>query len=214
MAISYLDKAKELKKLGLIDFAIPRKGKEHHLTPSQKGRITKAFKQNSEIIKNPQGFQRVSVSRKTARAVAPDTPLQVKRGKKTTVYIPKEKNETVKMLKGGVIRRRRGDYEIKVYPAGWNMLKTADKLFARKLKRNEFVTAQIGTSAHFNQTFTSKIQLMNYLQAWQPKDKKYIGRKDELIAHFSLVKVRNDPDYIQTRIMDEFEDEDEDEDDF
>lgn len=213
MALSYLDKAKELKKLGLIDFAIPRKGKEHHLTPTQKGRITKAFKQNSEIIKNPQDFQKVSVSRKTAKQLD-SAALIVKRSKKSTAYIPKEKNQEIRVLKGGIIRKRKGDYEIKVYPAGWDTLKTADKLFARKLKRNEYVTAQIGDHAHFNRTFTSKNDLLNYLQGWQPKDPR--TNKSDLITKFALVKVRDDPDYISSRFMEEFDEDDEefDEDDY
>lgn len=208
MALSYLDKAKELKKLGLIDFAIPRKGKEHHLTPAQKGRITKAFKQNSEVIKNPQDFQRVSVSRKTAKALD-SAKLIVKRAKKSNAYIPKEKNQEIRVLKGGIIRKRKGDYEIKVYPAGWDTLKTADKLFKKKLKRGEYVTAQIGDHAHFNRTFTSKAEMLNYLHNWQPKDPR--TNKSDLITKFALVKVRNDPDYVFKIGMDEDEDEDYDE---
>ncbi len=208
MALSYIDKAKELKKLGLIDFAIPRKGKEHHLTPSQKGRITIAFKQNSEVIKNPQDFQRVSVSRKTAKALD-SAALIVRKAKKSTAYIPMEKNQEIRVLKGGIIRKRKGDYEIKVYPAGWDTLKTADKLFKKKLKRGEYVTAQIGDHAHFNRTFTNKAEMLNYLHNWQPKDPR--TNKSDLITKFALVKVRNDPDYVFKIGMDEDEDyEDED----
>ena len=117
-------------------------------------------------------------------------------------------------MKGGIIRKRKGDYEIKVYPAGWDTLKTADKLFARKLKRNEYVTAQIGDHAHFNRTFTSKNDLLNYLQGWQPKDPR--TNKSDLITKFALVKVRDDPDYISSRFMEEFDEDDEefDEDDY
>lgn len=198
--------------MGLIDFAIPRKGKEHHLSPQQKAKITRQYEKNKPIIKNPQDYEKRSVSKKTARLLD-SAALKVSKGKRSTVFIPKSKGEEIKILKGGIVRRRKGDYEIKVYPAGWRMLETADKLFAKKLKWNEYVTAQIGKNGHFHQTFTSKTQLLNYLHNWQPKDKKYRGRKDELIAQFSLVKVRDDPDYISGRVMEEFdEDEDFDED--
>lgn len=83
------------------------------------------------------------------------------------------------------------------------MLETADKLFSRKLKRNEYVMVQIGKNAPFFKTFTDKRQLLNYLQSWQPKDKN--KTKEELIEHFALVRV-NDPRYMAD--VDDDEDED------
>lgn len=201
-----MNKAKKLKQLGLIDFAIPRKGKEHHLTPAQKGQITKLANKNKAILTNPQDYAVKSVSRKTA-SLLDSAALKVKKGKKTTVFIPREKDESVKILRNGVLQKTKGAYRKKIYPAGWNMLETADKIFKKKLRQNEYVMIQIGKNAPFFRTFTNKIQLLNYLQAWQPKDKN--KTKEDLIEHFSLVTVR-DPAYEFDETGDEDEDEDED----
>lgn len=198
-----MDKAKKLKQLGLIDFAIPRKGKEHHLTPAQKGQITKFANKHKSILNNPQGYAVRHVSKATAKTLDL-AALKVKKGKRVTAFIPHEKNETVQILKNGVVKKSKGDYVKRIYPAGWNMLETADKIFKRKLRRGEYVMVQIGKNAPFMQTFTSKIQLLNYLQAWQPKDKN--KTKEQLISHFALVTVR-DPQYMDG----DYEDEDESE---
>jgi hypothetical protein len=188
MASSYKEKAKKLKKAGLLDIDLRKK-----LSPSEKGLITKRFTQNSSIMNNLQDYAIRFVSKSTAKKVEGDR-LRIKtKSGKVKLFIPLDtKNQSVKIKKGKMIKSD-GQYSETIYKAGWKFQETATHIFKKKLERNEYVQIKIGGNRPISRTFKDMTALMNYAASFMPKD-KYKGKtqlevKSELIEYFSIVKV-------------------------
>lgn len=179
------------------------------MTPADKARVTRNYNKYRDIVNHPENYERISVSRKTAKIADWDIVRKATKSK-VTIWVPKESDASVK------IKRRRVAGEImpvaifdypthteKVYPGGQKFFQVAEQVFTTEHDPRHWITARIGENSSFRTArFDDRNALMNYLQAWQPKDKSWVGRKHELIRHFSVVTLKyhknpfQDDDYI------------------
>lgn len=179
------------------------------MTPQQKAAITRKHNKHKSVLNNLQDFARVIVNSNTAKKIDADSMRVKTKTGKVALFIHKEKDQRVKVKRGRVIKESQ-QYREEVYPGGWNFFDNAQKVFKKKLKRNEYITVKIGDHQAFNRSFKDINSLLNYMAAWTPKDKKTAkGRarlKEELISHISIVKVKNAHLSVYDD-MDDFEDE-------
>lgn len=185
-------RAKKLKAAGLIDIDLRLK-----MTPAQKAAVTRKYNQCRDIVNHPENYEKISVSPKTAKTADWDIARKAT-AKKVSLWIPKEDNGAAKIKRervaGKILPVLILDYPThteKVYPGGFRFFEVAEKVFTKEHDPRHWITARIGENASFKTArFDDRAALMNYLQAWQPKDARWKDRKHELIKHFSVVTLK------------------------
>lgn len=168
----------------MIDIDLRKK-----LTRQQKSAITRKHNKHKTIVTHLQAFAQRIVNKSTAKEI--DTAaLKVKtKSGKIKLFIPTPEGQTAHIKKGRVVIESK-NYREEIYPGGWNFFKNAEKLFKKKLVKNEYITVRIGDNNSFNRTFKDINSLLFYMREWQPKDP--LETKENLIGHISIVKVKDD----------------------
>lgn len=185
MAKSYKERAKELKRAGLLDIDLRKT-----ITPAIKSSITQRYNNNKAVLNHLQDFTVKIVSRQTAKNLEL-APIKTKtKSGRVKVFIPNPEHGTVRVKKGGRIQIQTADYEETVYKAGKDLEKTIKKVFAKKLGPKEYVTARFGKHNRFSLTFDNPYQLLFYLREFEPSDED--TDKDELFTHLSITRVRDE----------------------
>lgn len=177
----YVEAAKRLRAFGLGgNFNLARK-----LSPQQKSAITRKYQQYQSIVDYADNYQILTVKNKTAKEITVAAKkIPIKNKGKTKLIVPIEKGQKVSIKRGNVVFSG-GGFNEEVFKGGWDFFKNADKVFAKKLKKNEFVTVRVGDNRPFNMRFKDKTSLLNYMQAWTPKDQQ----KEKLISHISITRL-------------------------
>lgn len=169
------------------------------LSPQQKGAITRQYEKYRSIVNYPENYTVKQVKNSTAEKITiAAKKVKAEKGK-TKLIIPIEKGQTVKIKKGNVIFTG-GGFSEEVYPGGFEFFKNAEKAFAKKLKKNEYITMRVGDNRPFSRIFKSMGELMNYAQGWNPDDWRKLGNsksdmkkraklKNDLISHVSITRI-------------------------
>lgn len=187
---SPIEKAKALKKIGMI----PSYDLRRDLTKSQRSYISRLWNNYHEIATTPDKFFKRSVSNKTLKLARQNAvaSYKAKGAKKGAVFVPKDFYRKMS-IKNNIITlhseeknfdKRR---QILLTPTE-KFLDRVKYIFDKGLGRNEFVQLRIGSSAYFGQTFDNYGELHRYISAWQPKDSKWQGRRDELINQINIIR--------------------------
>lgn len=183
----YKARAKQLKKAGFVDYDLRRA----EFTKAEKARIRKLYASNSEIVNNPDKFQKIRAGKKT-RAAAKKSGLAVS---KSAVYVEKGNYSSVKIVhrKGVAIVRKANSERVITEKLihGEALLNELEKVGKKKLPANCYMTVRIGKNNPFKSVFRSADQLLYYLtNVFQPADDG--ADIDDLIAGMSLVKFCGD----------------------
>ena len=163
------------------------------MTAGQKSAVTRKYNECRDIVNHPENYERISVSKKTAKIADWDVARK-STGKKVSLFIPKESNGHARISRSGVLPiliLEYPDYIERVYPGGEKFFEVAEKVFKKEHDPRHWITARIGENASFKTArFDDRMALMNYLRNWEPKDISQRGRKHELIKHFSVVTLK------------------------
>jgi len=161
----YIDKAKELKRLGVISYDL-----RSTLSSAQKGNITRQYEKYGGFIENPHLFHAPHVKTKSAKSL------------KSSGYLVTPKGRAIIPLKGNSIARISASGEIRFEKPGEKsrtLLRRGNETFLERLKRamnrklanNQMVTVKIGDNSPFNKSrFSSYAELYFYLQDFEPDD--------------------------------------------
>jgi len=173
----FKNKAKKLKKAGIINFDLRKK-----LNNGQKAAISRQFTAFSKVL--DKDYTRRSVSKAKAKKFK-KAGYHVHNNR---VWLPTDgfdsKNIKIKTNSvdyGGPKAHKRRIVQL---TTGEDFLPKLKALSNKKLKKNEFVTVQIGDDNPFWTLFTSYEDLLNYIAAWNPDD--HDDMRDELIAKMSI----------------------------
>lgn len=167
------------------------------LTPNEKRKITATYNARQSLFDHPAEFQRVTVKNKTSKSITGAAVKIKKIGKgKTDLYIPIEKGEKAKVIRGEIVKTK-GRMKETIKGAGWDLHEKARRAF-EKLKPGQAISFQIGGSPKFSRFYTSAADFnaaMNYLRAnngnWNTGPNGTKGNVDPLIEHFSVVVFDN-----------------------
>ena len=177
---NYVEAAKRLRAFGLGgNFNLARK-----LSPQQKSAITRKYQQYQSIVDYADNYQILTVKNKTAKDISIAAKKIKLKGGKTKMIVPIEKGQKVSIKKGRAVFTG-GGFNEEVYKGGFEFFENAKKVFAKKLKKNEYVTVRIGDARPFNMHFKDINSLLNYMQAWTPKE----DQKEKLISHISITRL-------------------------
>lgn len=190
----YLSRAKALKKIG----ALPKgysTAKTHAYTDSEKRHIRRLWQNFNEIATAPDRFFVRDVSARTGR-LAKESGLATyksKGSKKSKIYVAKDYYQSIEIKNNqiilGVEEQKVSKRRTILLTPRKNVLDRIQYLMETKpLKKYEYVQARIGNNAPFH-TLYDYGDFLNYMTAWQPKDEKWQGRKDELLTQLSIASV-------------------------
>ena len=179
-SFDYKEAAKRLRSFGLGGDYDLRFG----LSPQQKSAITRKYNQFKSIVDYTDNYQILTVKNKTAKEISVAAKkIKLKNGK-TKLIVPIEKGQKVTIKRGRAVFSG-GGFNEEVYKGGLDFFNNAKKVFAKKLKKNEYVTVRIGDARPFNMHFKDMNSLLNYMQAWTPKE----DQKEKLISHISITRL-------------------------
>jgi hypothetical protein len=178
-SFNYKEAAKRLRSFGLGGDYDLRRG----FTPQQKSAITRNYNRYKSIVDYSDNYQILTVKNKTASEISVAAKKIKLSNGKTKLIVPIEKGQKVTIKKGRAIFSGGGFHE-EVYKGGWDFFDNAKKVFAKKLKRGEYVTVRVGDTRPFNRSFTDINTLFNYMQSWTPRDEQ----KEKLINHISIIR--------------------------
>lgn len=180
MKKNYRDTARDLKRLGLVDYDLRKP-----LSSGQKSRITKLREEYEHFLKSPEQFHFTRVGKETARALA-DTGYKVLPGNRALIPLHEAQSASIK---GGKITLNYGRMKEEITLAGHkSFFPTLKELSGKKLKRNQMLTVAIGDNNAFQRArFGSYHELYKYIQEWEPKDP--YAKKKKLMAQMSIVTV-------------------------
>jgi hypothetical protein len=202
------DKVKLARKLGLVE-----KGKHdlrRELNRYEKGALTKLINKNKALFQNPQDFQRITVKTKTAENIAGAARIIKKKNGKSHIFVPVEKGETVRVVKGQ-LEKTKGPMKQKIRKGGADLYEKAKAAFD-KLKPGEVIGFQIGGNPRMSRFFTNLKDFetaMDYLRSNNGKWHTPDGTVNSLIDHFSIVTFDN-PIKFDPEFDDDYIDHDED----
>lgn len=193
----YKQKHRILKKLGFIETDGRRK-----LTATEKRKITSAWNRHSEITQSRKEFAIRKINKQREKLFK-ELGYKTHKGK---VYINKEDAEKVSIRyekingkKETVIVKSGNFKDIKDFVVPRDRIhNVAETLSKQKLKKGEFLTAQIEGRSKFRKRFKSMEALQKYISQFQPQqplNKKHKRGKraqeklrQELIDKMSIVK--------------------------
>lgn len=179
-SFDYKSAAKRLRAFGLGgDFDL-----RYGLTPQQKSAITRKYNQYKSIVDYSDNYKILTVKSKTAKDITVAAKKIKAKGGKTKLIIPVEKGQNVKIVRGNAVFSGGGFHE-EVFKGGWDFFNNAKKVFAKKLKKGEYVTVRVGDNRPFNRSFTDIKSLLNYMKEWRPND----ASKENLISHISITRL-------------------------
>jgi len=183
---TYKEKAKALKRAGLIEYDLRRT-----LTPQQKAVITRKWKGTGRGQSLPWGniLTRDDI---VTRTVSPKKAETMRRmgyavsGRR--VYIDTEGYREIHVRGNKIIKKGgKGGKEIIDFVIDKkDILATLKRLSKQPRNPNETLTVKIGNNGPFRQKFVSYTALLNYLTKWKPK--KDFDAREELINQMSIVK--------------------------
>lgn len=137
--------------------------------------INKKWNEWSKFL-NKDKFVKRHVSSKTAKILK-------KSGYKTlknTVFIQTEGYKNIS-IKNNQILYKTQEKTIRVLPLkGHSIIKELETRLNKPLPHNTYITVRIGDNSRFNVAYDKIGDLLNYLNAWEPKDKAPGPARDEL----------------------------------
>jgi hypothetical protein len=154
----YIEKAKELKRLGVISYDL--RGK---LSSAQKGNITRQYEKYGGFIENPQLFHAPHVKSKSAKQLKSSGYLVTPKGR---AIIPLKGNAVARISQSGEIRfEKPGEKTRTLLKRGTeNFMERLKKAMKKKLASNQMVTVKIGNNSPFNKArFSSYAELFYYM---------------------------------------------------
>lgn len=152
-------------------------------SPQQKSAITRKYNQFKSIVDYSDNYQILTVKNKTAKEISIAAKKVKLKGGKTKLIVPIEKGQKVSIKRGRAVFSG-GGFREEVYKGGWDFFENAKKVFAKKLKKGEYISVRIGDNRPFNRSFTDINTLLNYMHAWTPIDEQ----KEKLIGHISIIR--------------------------
>lgn len=180
-SFDYKEAAKRLRAFGLGgDFDL-----RYGLTPQQKSAITRKYNQFKSIVDYSDNYQILTVKNKTAKEISIAAKKVKIKGGKTKLIIPVEKGQKVRIKRGRAIFSG-GGFNEEVYKGGWDFFDNAKKVFAKKLKKGEYISVRIGDHRPFSRNFPDLNSMLYYMQDWKPKE----DNKEDLISHISIVRIQ------------------------
>lgn len=180
MKNSYQDKARDLKRLGVISYDL-----RYTLSSAQKSVITKKFKEYSQFLKHPDEFHSAHVGDKTAKVLKQAGFKVTPKGR---AIIPLKKYDTAQIKKGRIYFKGKEGKETTYLVGHKDFHRKLKELSERPLKRNQMITVRIGDRAPFARKFDTYAELFYYLEnEFEAKDK---GKTYEnLLPLMSLVEI-------------------------
>jgi len=174
---SYQEKAKQLKRLGLIDYDLRSK-----LNRGQKSHITKLEREFKALLARPEDYTKLDISDRRAGNISGEAfKIKPKGSKKTKVFYLGEVKKVGR--KSVTVKQRNFIHEV-FDSGGKNILdKISDA--AQRLKPDQNLMVSIGGRI-FNQQFANKHALDKYLRDWVPKDEK---DRDRLMGEMVITTV-------------------------
>lgn len=162
------------------------------LNNGQKSRITKLYHQYETLIRRPEDFSSVTLSKRRAKAVN-GAAYELKAGKKIKlVFFGK-----VEKVGRDSITVKEGVFTNKIYDgSGADLLKRIENFDFNKLGKNQVATITLN-GRQFNIRFAQKEMMLNYLKDWSPKEakekllskKKSQELKADLFSHMQITTV-------------------------
>lgn len=186
----YENRARSLKKLGLINYDLRKK-----LTPSQKSNITKKYNEYQQYFTHPENFVVRHVSKAVSK-IFKESGYKTIAGKiKNKIVFEVPENSSVKIKnKRAYIQTPTREYELR--PSKRNQIfSDIEKMAHEKRKPGEFLTGKIGTNRHFYRKFDSPEKLLEYARA-KTVGGIYNGKsikkwnKEDAIQHMTIVKIK------------------------
>lgn len=174
----YNKKAQELKKQKLIDYDLRKP-----LNPQQKAAITRKWRKHSHYFDDKK-YVRRSVSPKRAREFK-KLGYEVIENR---VFIPTEGYDPKRIkIKHNYVKYTGSDKALKVFiiPKA-DIVKELEKRAAKQLPPGVFITVRIGSNSAFRKAFDTGIDLLKYVNNWQPRDSR--TDRENLIDEMSLVE--------------------------
>jgi hypothetical protein len=182
------ERAKELKKLGVISFSL-----RGTLTPQQKSAVTRQYHKFADLINRPYEFGSKTMNKSRANKIT-TASFVTGRGQKRKVWVYKKPNEKIHWLPDGYILRGSG-YSERVpdsMPA-WDE-KRVRKLFAG-LKDGEFVMLRQGDKTPIRRTFYDLESMLDWVEQYRGDDEN-----DEWLAELSVFSVDGViPEHMESR---------------
>jgi len=151
----------------------------------QKSAITRKYNQFKTIVDYSDNYQILTVKNKTAKEISVAAKKIKLKGGKTKLIVPIEKGQKVTIKRGRAVFSG-GGFEEEVYKGGWDLFENAKKVFAKKLKKGEYISVRIGDHRPFHRNFPNLNSMLYYMQDWQPKE----DNKEELISHISITRIK------------------------
>lgn len=181
---SIKDKARELKRLGVISYDL-----RHKLNFGQRMAIEKSYQKFGAYIEKPELFAAPVVRQKSAESLRRSGYLVTPRGR---AIIPLRGAESARISRigaDGVIEfEKPGEHRAVILADRQQFLAKLKKLTGKKLARNQMVTVQIGDRNPFKTAYTSFAQLYFYLENdFEPNDEG--TDLDDLFPQMSIVTI-------------------------
>lgn len=179
------------------------------------------YNANKQLVQHPENFTMRVVSKETAKEIDVYTPKVKTKSGMVKVFIPNEGGQAVKINRDKSITiGKPGDKMIRrVYKAGKDIFKTAEKLFAKygavdfenlpddgsfDVMRDvkHYIMVNIGGKANFSKLTAFNMEMFSgYMNAWQPKDHEKYGEeatallRERLITHMNVVSIHKPEGY-------------------